>query len=504
MNFRAPFLIVSAVIVPATASFADVSPLEVWNSWQTLSQSMGQTFDGRVEQTGDTLIAHDVTISMPYLGGEFMTFTGTTPKIVFEGQNDGTVEVTLPDPTTYTTSIKGDLSSGVPPMTIRSAATFDSTTVASGTVDNITYEVLPGTMTYVTQKQMRDGIVLVPEQIVTVLGVQGTMSQETDGDTLNTTAEFAADSVSVDSDSGTDDIAIDMAYTIAPLNFVANFTTSAAAMDEPLGYLKSMDGTAGYSLGRTAFEMNTTDGGQVMTFSGSTRKSAVGARMSRGVVSYLATAHETDMTMSGSGLPMPQIDFGIGEARIGVTLPLLKSDTPKPFAFKMALEELRLPDMAWMMLDPQGQMPRDPATIRLDLSGSLMAEADLLNPQAIIDMVDDEKMPFMPLDMALNELYISLAGATFTGTGAAVIAKGADMFEGFPFESANASLALNGGTTLMDTLAQTGLIPPQMSMTAKMMLGMWAKPGDTPDSYTADIDLNKDGALSVNGQPLPF
>jgi hypothetical protein len=53
----------------------------------------------------------------------------------------------------------------------------------------------------------------------------------------------------------------------------------------------------------------------------------------------------------------------------------------------------------------------------------------------------------------------------------------------------------------LDTLVAMGFIPEDQVMGARMMLAMFAKPGETPDSLVSTIEF-KDGGLFANGQQL--
>jgi hypothetical protein len=47
-----------------------------------------------------------------------------------------------------------------------------------------------------------------------------------------------------------------------------------------------------------------------------------------------------------------------------------------------------------------------------------------------------------------------------------------------------------------------GLVPEDQAMAARMMLGLFARPGDGPDTLTSKIEVKGDGAILANGQRL--
>jgi hypothetical protein len=503
MTHRISFLISAALTCSATASFADVSAQDVWNNWQAFAQSMGQNYTARLEQEADTLVAYDVLINASDLAMDGMTLTGSLPRVMLQDLPNGTVEITVPEAGTYITVIKGEPILGFEPFEVRSTITMDNTVIASGTPNEISYNILPGTVTYGTEKQVKDGIAIVPEQMVTLLGVHGTTTAKSADDILISSIDIQADAVTVESNGTTELATMESSFKAAPFNITAAFTNNATTVDTSTALMESLEGNFSYAIGNTTFEMTNGDAAQMMHIVGETQEAQINATIADGSLTYVGTSTNTEVVVDGSAIPFPQVDFGIGAVEFGLTMPLLADSQPKPVGLKLAIDKLRLPEVAWMVLDPQGQMAHGPAALTLDLSGNMVSKIDLINPAAMLDMAEGD-VPFQPIDLMLNKLFVSIAGATLTGSGDAVFAE--DVSKSFgpaPFETANATLSLTGGIALIDTLTQSGLVPLQMSTSAKMMLGIFARPGDAPDTYISDIALQGD-ALTINGQPLPF
>jgi hypothetical protein len=73
-----------------------------------------------------------------------------------------------------------------------------------------------------------------------------------------------------------------------------------------------------------------------------------------------------------------------------------------------------------------------------------------------------------------------------------------------PMPTGKVNLSLTGANTLLGKLQALGMVDQQITMTFGMMAGMLAKPGPTPDSYAAEVEITKDGKILSNGNPLPF
>jgi hypothetical protein len=102
----------------------------------------------------------------------------------------------------------------------------------------------------------------------------------------------------------------------------------------------------------------------------------------------------------------------------------------------------------------------------------------------------------------LTQLQLKLAGAQVDGKGALTF-DNTDLttFQGVPAPTGQIDVTLTGINALLDTLVAMGLIPEDQVMGARMMLAMFAKPGETPDTLVSTIEF-KDKGLYANGQRL--
>ena len=47
-----------------------------------------------------------------------------------------------------------------------------------------------------------------------------------------------------------------------------------------------------------------------------------------------------------------------------------------------------------------------------------------------------------------------------------------------------------------------GLIPEDQAVGARLMLGLFARPGDGPDTLVSTIEMKEDGSILANGQRI--
>jgi len=105
--------------------------------------------------------------------------------------------------------------------------------------------------------------------------------------------------------------------------------------------------------------------------------------------------------------------------------------------------------------------------------------------------------------VTLNGLTLSAAGALLTGSGDFTF-DNSDLvtFAGMPAPTGEVDMKLVGGNGLIDKLVGMGLLPEEQAMGARMMLGLFARPGDGEDTLVSKIEVKGDGSVSANGQRL--
>ena len=108
-----------------------------------------------------------------------------------------------------------------------------------------------------------------------------------------------------------------------------------------------------------------------------------------------------------------------------------------------------------------------------DLSGTVQVLADVMS----MDPTTMDGPPGELREMSLNELRISVGGATLTGDGSATFEPGP-----VPVPVGSVDLQLSGGNALLDTLQGMGIVPIEQLAMVRGLLGAFARPGATPDT----------------------
>ena len=226
---------------------------------------------------------------------------------------------------------------------------------------------------------------------------------------------------------------------------------------------------------------------------------SIGVTMGAGGLTYDVTQDATSVEMTSAQLPFP-LTFDVARSTFKLATPVRKSDTAENFALGFTLDGFAMSDMLWGLFDPSSQLPRDPATIAVDLAGKARLLFDMLNPDlGATGMTGADATPAEIEVLDINKLQITVAGAELTGQGGFTFDNSGD---GAPEPNGAVDLTLVGGNGLLDKLVAIGLLPEQQAMGARMMLGLLAVPGEAPDTLNSKIEINEQGHVSANGQRI--
>ena len=102
-------------ILAGTGAYADVTPEEVWQNWQDMSASYGQTVTATsAERDGDTLVVSGVTVTYDKDG---VAVSGSMDELNFTDNGDGSVDVTMSE--SYPLLVKIPAKDGAEPVDLK-------------------------------------------------------------------------------------------------------------------------------------------------------------------------------------------------------------------------------------------------------------------------------------------------------------------------------------------------------------------------------------------------
>ncbi|MEO0357261.1 MAG: hypothetical protein AAF386_03010, partial [Pseudomonadota bacterium] len=289
-------------------------------------------------------------------------------------------------------------------------------------------------------------------------------------------------------------LAVDTSMSLSDLDGLSNGNMSQFSKDSAL--------TVSYTLGPTLMAMDVSDPSDG-TFrldyqdAGTSFDFAFG----KGQLDYGASVEGMALNfLMPRELPFP-FQTSIGRATSRITMPFAKN-VEGPFQFDTTLIDLTVADGIWNLFDPGQILPRDPASIDIQLSGLGKWYFDLMNPEEAM-MMEQADIPGEISEVTIDALSVDMLGVKAAGGGAFTFDwNDLRTFDGFARPQGQARVLVEGANALIDKLITMGVVSPQDAMGARMGIAMFSQPGETEDSLTSSIEINELGNVLVNGQRI--
>ncbi len=492
-----------AVFLSTTASFAEVTPQQVWDNWRGYMEGYGYTVDARESASGGGLevTGLKMTMQMPEDEGTVSVAMGD---ISFVDNGDGSVSIVMPDSSAFSVQVRPTDGEAVDLAFTYFLPGMEMT--ARGTIADMQYSFAGDEISLVLDSLVVDGVpVDVAKFQMGMADVSGDWAVKTGNLRVveqNMIAaggmryEFTANdpegegTFSVRGQSSRVSLSGSMAM---PLEYDPN--DMFVAFKDGLAF----DFTMGFGAGNGEFSFR--DGDEFASGSSSTGSSSYSFAMDIDKLAYGTRIADLKMALMGSDIPLP-INFSTEELAVNMAMPLSKSDAPQDVAALVKLVNFAPDDMIWGMLDPTGAMPHDPATLIIDIAGKASWLFDALDP-ANAGALDGADIPFKLYSLSLNELKLSAVGAELTGAGSFVFNNDdLETFDGLPAPDGSIDLKLVGANGLLDTLISMGLMSDDDAMGMRMMMGLFGRPGEGEDEVLSTIEVKSNGQILANGQRL--
>lgn len=496
-----------ALCLPATAAFADLTAADVWADWKAYMTASGYEVSASENTSGGTLTISGLVAKMPFgpEGADGTTRVGMDD-IRFVEQGDGTVAIELPETTSVEVQMAPETGEKVD-VTVTVTQT-DPVMTAAGDPDDLTYDYSATTAALVMDKLTVDGVVIP----ATVAKVDVKMND------LSYTVQTGVDEMR-QIDQRITAASVDYDFAFADPEGEGAFKMKGALQEVVL------DGNGVLPLDSDPQDMNamlddgldvtgviTTKGGNYdLSFNGPEGSGTANSTSDGGAFSiamgpagliYDVVQRNVNFNMLVTEFPLP-MSFSAAEVGTSFLMPLQKGPEPQDFGMTVSLSELKVSDVIWGLFDPSGQLPRDPATLLVDLSGRAKVLFDFLDPAQAAVLEQTGAAPGELAALTLNDLQLDAAGAKLTGHGSFTFDNSDTVtFDGMPRPLGGIDLSLTGGNGLLDKLVGIGLLPEEQAMGARMMMGLFAVPGDAPDTLSSRIEVNGAGHVLANGQRI--
>ncbi|MEM6374879.1 MAG: DUF2125 domain-containing protein [Pseudomonadota bacterium] len=491
------------VLLSGGAAKADLTAADVWNDWQGYMASSGYAVTATQTVSGNTLSVTDITLSIESPGDDGAVSV-SLGALDFVENDDGTVSVKMPETFPMTVAARtleeGDVNVGMQ----YTAKGFEM--LASGDPNNVLYNYSADEIGLdVETIEVEGDSFEIGDLSLSLAKVVGTTEMNVT-DLRNSLQRLASESLTyridvTDPDTGgtffltTALAGLDVTATGAvPID--ADMTDMAATLDQ------GFDAGAEFSYASGQSQLRIVDADQTLSADTSSQGGMYKVDFGKSGLTYAIGVTGLSLFSQGGDLPLP-VEMAFAEAAFNVTMPLTQSDAEQDFALGINLGDFTVSDLLWGLIDPTAQLPRDPATLALDLTGKAKVFLDLLDPEQMVVVETEGTIPGELNSLSLNSLQLSLAGAELTGKGAfAFDNTDLDTFDGMPAPEGAIDLVLTGGNGLLDRLIAMGLVPEDQAMGVRMMMGLFAVPGAGEDTLTSKIEVTADGQILANGQRL--
>ncbi|MEL6570045.1 MAG: hypothetical protein AAFQ64_00195 [Pseudomonadota bacterium] len=494
-----------ALTLAAPQALADIKGPDVWAAYVAYYEATGAQVIGTPETAGGVTEVVDPTLLYRFPFG-FATIRVVLPTVTFTDQSDGTVAMSYP--ATFDVTVEAD----VPDQ-------GSGTGIFTVTQDNYVGSAA-GDPDAVVISYAADGLQLGLKELTFP-----------DSDDLSFQGQILSEGY-----GGTSTIAIGEDFVTVTGDTVARPADLAYVMEFPSGDLMTQTGEYGQAAYQTemslpkggtslfALSKALTDGAFVRVTSQIDSNSSNAVTTIGGQVLSDQTTNTgssvTEFSVSADGLhvasevgessfdvlmpdmiPVP-IEGVLAAATATYTFPLLPRDTAQNIVLKLGLTDLTLSEDLWAMFDPAAEMPRDPASLNIDIIGSVVSEIDWLDFANLEAQLDQPVPPITPEEITINDLSISAVGASAQGSGAFTLdLTDLETFDGFPRPEGAANLAVSGANALLDRLTNLGLIGPDEAGMARLGMGFIAR-STGADSFETAVEVNAEGQVFVNGQRM--
>lgn len=486
-----------AALFVGGAAHADVTAAEVWADWKAQMSFGGANtvVTGVEEQSGGTLTVSEITATMDDSNVKFVSNLGS---MTLEEQGDGTVRVTVPE--SYPISISFD-GGGVLNLIVSQS---DLEMIVSGDSDALDYVYTADSVTIALDNVVDGDVTINADASITMNDMSGqTTSVPGDVREIGSKLDVASTDFLVDFQApGTDGEYVVASGKIEELSFEGTVSLpDNADFENPEDLFASGFASDGvFSVANSAYIFDVNADGDAFTGSVSNGASSFTSVANIDTMGYSTETEDLAVNITSGDFPFP-IEVAMSKVGFGLEMPLGQAEEASPYGFNIDLVDLVVNDMIWDLFDGGKVLPRDPATLQIDVSGMARPLVDVMDPEQAAELVGGD-LPYELGDLTINTLNVTAAGAQITGDGGFTFDNtDLETFDGMPRPEGEASVQVTGLNKLMDNLVAMGLIPEDQIMGGRMMLGMFARTvGD--DQLETTLEVNGEGHVMVNGQRM--
>ena len=496
-----------AALLSSTAAYADVTPEQVWADWKAYMAASGYTMTASEARVGDALQVTDI-VMVTEIPEEDVSLTLTMSEMTLTDNGNGTVSIGLPETLPFGVLVEAP---GEAPVNVTASyTTKDWSGVASGDPDNLLFTYSASELGLAIDEITVDQVTLPMSTIgkaeFTMANIAGSSTSKS-GALYEVAQKITTGVVSYIIDATDPDGAEGRLIFQGSADSMDTALMAALPADGDMNDMSAMlkqgfavDATLSFT--GSTMDVNFNDTGEIFQLKSNSDSSEFGVAMNEDGLNYAISSTAQDISVAGTDIPFP-VELSAAENGISLQMPVSAREELQPFGMDVTLAEFVMSDLLWGLVDPTGQLPRDPATVAVALSGTAQLLVDIMDPMAMAQSSVGGAQPGELHSLDVKGLTVRAAGAELLGDGAFTF-DNSDLttFDGLPAPTGKLNLSLAGGNGLLDKLVAMGLIPDQEASGVRMMMGLFAVPGSEPDTLTSTIEVQGNGQIFANGQRI--
>jgi Uncharacterized protein conserved in bacteria (DUF2125) len=487
----------------ANGASADVTPQEVWDSWQAMLTSSGQELTvGSTAEAGGVLDVTDVQVAYKdQLGGSaFVSFD----KLSFKDNGDGTVTVTMPE--SYPVQMAFSSASEGPESMKLTVSQPGITIVAGGSATETSYDFsAPAVAIKLDELVDQGGKVLDTQADMAMTGATAKYLVIQDGDktALDMAYAFKGLVLNVSGTDNSGDSGGQGRGTVSLSDLTGttkgNFLNAEMMANMATALNSGFTLDSSFNFGAMTADLDITEASGPTKMAATATGGGFVIAMDKTRMNYGTSLNGAKFTVSSADIPIPQVELAFAESGFNLLMPVTKSDTPQDFSFLTKLVDFTVSEEIWGLVDPAGSLSREPATVIVDLKGTGFWTQDIMDPAV---QMEGAEPPGQLNSLDLVQVLAKAAGAEVTAAGGLVF-DNADLatFGGMPRPDGKITFGIKGVNQLVDNLIALGILTEEDATGFRFGMAMFAKPGAGPDELTSEIEF-KEGGLFANGQRL--
>lgn len=495
----------------AAPALADITADDLWISYQTIAETVGGELTATTTRDGNAVTFTDAKLNFAFDFPEGSASVALLyPPLSYTDNADGTVAMDMEGDQVYKFMV-----TGINPETDTLSAEIvfnysNAELIASGNPDDITFSYAMDGFTFVLQNLTADGAPELENFALSltggssdlsgssriILGGLVTITDQSKMSALSYNAEFK-DQLGVETVNAATYMDMNSNFSVVLPTGGMAITNLAAALKQ--GLALDITSTTGTSTTHTTAMQA---GEQIMSETGTAASSS--GMLSANAETIQMTAEVADLSMGfAAGAEFPfDLALAMAQAGIDLKIPVTASEVAQDFTVAFDIGDLTIGEEFWSLFDPAAILPRDPATVAVNLTGQTTVFQDFMNFAKMAELTPGDN-PLELNALTIKDFLISAAGANLTGTGDfAFNNDDLTSFDGMPAPSGSANLKITGINGLIDKLIELGFLEDSDAMGARMMMGMFTVAGDGEDTLKSKLEITEDGQILANGQRI--